>query len=248
MWTPGIHTTCIARHPNWKPNIKEYRGVREYDVHELKCDPGAAVNILHKVNSRLGGHNVLLKSHHNEEGQLFIRETMILATDVTHPRLGNMREYPVWQLWLELLIKNLTSIASVRSQTSRKESTEAFDEMVGDRLDLWKERNAFVCETGRPRYPKRIVIFGEGVSESLFQMILKYEWPQIQATIGNKYRENNRHEPPKLMLMCVLQRHKTRIFPTDHNVGDDNGNPRCGLVVDERITCENVYDFYLQSH
>jgi Piwi domain len=90
----GIYTTCIARHPNWKPNIKEYKGGREYDVHEPKCDPGAAVNILHKVNLPLGGQNVLLNSHHNGEGQLFIRETMILEADVTHPRLGTMREYP----------------------------------------------------------------------------------------------------------------------------------------------------------
>jgi eukaryotic translation initiation factor 2C len=50
------------------------------------------------------------------------------------------------------------------------------------------------------------------------------------------------------MLMCVLKRHNTRFFPTDHNESDDNGNPHCGLVTDERITYENAYDFYFQSH
>jgi Piwi domain len=137
----GIHTTCIVRHPNWKPNMKEYKGCREYDIHELKCDPGAAANILHKVNLRLGGQNVLLNSHHNREGQLFIREAMILEADVTHPGVGSMKECPSVAAVVGSFDRefNLYS-ASIRCQTSKKESIEAFGEMVRERLDLWKEK------------------------------------------------------------------------------------------------------------
>jgi Piwi domain len=179
----SIHITCIVRHPNWKPNIKECKGGRGYDVHELKCGPGAAVNIWHNVNLRLGVENVLLNSHHNGEGQLFIRETMVLGVDVTHPRFGSMRQCPSVAAVVGSFDRGLNLYgASIRCQTSKKESIEAFGEMVGDRLDLWRERNAFVYETGRRRYPKRLVISRDGVSESQFQMILKYESRQRSET------------------------------------------------------------------
>lgn len=48
--------------------------------------------------------------------------------------------------------------------------------------------------------------------------------------------------------MCVLKRHTTRFFPTKRQDRDENGNPNCGLVVYDKVTYENAYDFYLQSH
>ncbi len=241
----GIRTTCVVRTPGWRPGRKDRKG---NDIHELKRDPGTAVNILHKVNLRLGGGNLLLDSHFNQEGQLFTRETIVLGADVTHPGVGSQKGCPsvaavVGSIEPEF---NLYS-ASISCQEGKVESIQQFGDMVGERIDLWKDRNASKYKPGPPRYPKQIVIFRDGVSESQFQMILKSEWPQIQNTLATRYG-SIKQKLPKVLLMCVLKRHSTRFFPTKQGDQDVNGNPRCGLVVDDKVTYENAYDFYLQSH
>ena len=52
----GIHTTCIVRHPNWKRGLKS----KGHPLRQSKWDPDAALNILQKVNLRLGGDNLIL--------------------------------------------------------------------------------------------------------------------------------------------------------------------------------------------
>ena len=109
-------------------------------------------------------------------------------------------------------------------------------------------KNASKYAASNPQYPKQIVIFRDGVSESQFQMILQDEWPQIQATIRQKYGANGHQTPPRVLLMCVLKRHSTRFFPSNDQESDQKGNPFCGLVVDDHVTYKHAYDFYLQSH
>ncbi len=87
----GIRTTCVVRQPDWRPGRRDKKG---NDIAELKRDPGTAVNILHKVNLRLGGGNLLLDSQTKQEGQLFTRETIVLGADVTHPGVGSQKNCP----------------------------------------------------------------------------------------------------------------------------------------------------------
>jgi eukaryotic translation initiation factor 2C len=243
----GIATTSVVRYPNWRPGLKDKR---DFPIHEMKCDPDAAVNILHKVNLRLDGTNLTLanrNSHDPYEGELFTRETIILGADVSHPGVASMKKCPSVTAVVGSVEAEFNRYsASLRCQEAKQEMIQDFGEMVGERLDLWKKKNADKYPTNRPRYPKHIVIFRDGISEGQFQMILQDEWPQIQATIRAKYHENNKQELPKALLICVLKRHSTRFFPLKNS--DRNGNPHCGLVVNEGVTYENAYDFYLQSH
>ena len=224
----GIHTTCIVRLPGWKPNQLDEKGRL---IRELKSDAGSLVNILYKVNLRLGGENLVLDSYRNGEGQLFTRETMILAAVVGSSE-AEFNHYA----------------ASLRPQTSKMEKIEAFGTMVGERLDYWKKVSASKYALSKAQYPKRIVIFRDRVSEGQFQMIMQDEWPQIKMTIRSRYSENDHQKLPKVIRMCVLKRHSTRFFPVHRQDQDRYGNPLCGLVVDEQVTYKDAYDFYLQSH
>jgi Piwi domain len=239
----GIHTTCIVRNPGWFRGKKGHKG----PVPELKCDLDAATNILLKVNLRLGGDNLILAN--TQEGQLFTRETIILGADVTHPGIASQKECRSVAAVVGTIDPefNLYS-ASIRCQAGKQEHIAHFGDMVGERLDLWKARNAPRYPKNHAQLPKQLIIFRDGVSESQFQMILRSEWPQIQAVVRARYSANHHQPLPKVMLMCVLKRHGTRFFPVEQRDRDQNGNPSCGLVVASGVTYENAYDFYLQSH
>lgn len=168
----GIHTTCIVRYPDCRPGMTEPGPMGKiYPIRQLKCDPGAALNVLHKVNLRLGGGNLLLGCHRNGEGRLFTRGAMILGADVTHPGVGSMKKCPSVAAVIGSFVPQFNLYcASVCCQTSKRESIEAFGHMMGERLDLWKDKNASKYQARGARYPKQIVIFRD-VIESQFQMI-----------------------------------------------------------------------------
>ncbi len=78
-------------------------------------------------------------------------------------------------------------------------------------------------------------------------MILKDEWPAIQTAFQEPYFKFGLVWP-KCLLTTSLKPHATWFFPVDGGERDRNGNPRCGPVVDRKVTYERGYDFYLQSH
>ncbi|ERF75533.1 hypothetical protein EPUS_08438 [Endocarpon pusillum Z07020] len=225
-----------------KEQARAYRGKTQ-----IKCKPEVIANIMQKVNVRLRGTNTVLANA--KDPKLFTPETMVVGADVTHPGVGSLDKCPSIAA---VVCSTYTSFshytASLRCQGSKVERIEKFTEMLVERLEYWKAKSG--AKSGGKsgaKYPERLVIFRDGVSEGQFQMILKQEWPQIQKACRETYAKA-KQQFPKILLMCVLKRHATRFFPRSEDDRDVLGNPKCGLVVDQGVTYKDGYDFYLQSH
>lgn len=162
--------------------------------------------------------------------------------------------------------------ASIRTQIAQDEakSKEIIDDlgsMVRERLQAWKVRNNFL--------PERIIIYRDGVSgkllgrllrcwskktsianysvEGQFDQVRDQEFPQIDSAIVKEYQAANSPKP-KLLLMCAIKRHHTRLYPPPQSsqsadiIDNRTGNFHPGLLVDEAITYETGTDWFLQSH
>lgn len=93
------------------------------------------------------------------------------------------------------------------------------------------------------KYPQRILIFRDGISEGQYAAYLGYEH---NAVITACSRLQAGYRP--LLLICVCaKRHNTRFFGQDRDV-DRSGNLPSGLVVDRTVTHPYAFDFFLQAH
>lgn len=107
-----------------------------------------------------------------------------------------------------------------------------------ERLAAWKARN-------EARLLSKILFYRDGVCESQFAMVKRYELGQIVSACKRVGMDQ-----PNITLVVVGKRHNTRSDPTKINPHAQAGdNLHSGLVVDDpsvRMPC--YFDFYLQSH
>lgn len=107
--------------------------------------------------------------------------------------------------------------------------------MVEEHLKIFHRRNG--------KYPKRVLIFRDGISEGQYAAALGYEH---NAALTACQRLQDGYRP--LLLICVCaKRHSTRFFGQDRDV-DRSGNLPSGLVVDRTVTHPYAFDFFLQAH
>lgn len=89
------------------------------------------------------------------------------------------------------------------------------------------------------RYPDRIIIFRDGVSDGQLPVCVQYEIPQLKQTTDLL------EFSPKFTFIVVQKRINTRLFSQDRS--GEMVNPRPGTILDRVITKCNLYDFYLVS-
>lgn len=119
--------------------------------------------------------------------------------------------------------------------------------MLETRLTLWKKQNN--------EYPQNLLIYRDGVSESQYSEVMRYELGQIDSACRGLYRQA-KQTTPKITFTVAAKRHHTRFYPTrvdgldgnKRNIVDNTGNFTAGVVVDREITDMRTFDFYLQSH
>lgn len=183
------------RQPTIKEQARAYRGITQ-----IKCKAGVIANIMQKVNVRLRGTNTALANA--EDPKLFTLGTMVVGADVTHPGVGSLDKCPSIAAVVSSTYGSFSHYtASLRCQGSKVERIENFTEMLVERLEYWQTKCA---AKSTAKYPERLVIFRDGVSEGQFQMILKQEWPQIQKAYQATY-DKAKQQRPKVLLMCVLK-------------------------------------------
>ncbi|KAI5840506.1 Piwi domain-containing protein [Morchella snyderi] len=201
-----------------------------------KMNPQYMANVALKFNLKLMGRNHGLPS--SDLGMLADGTTMIVGCDVTHPSPGSLKGTPSIAGVVASVDAHFAQWpASLRLQESRKEMISGLKEMMVERLQRWNSINK--------KFPQRIIVYRDGVSEGQFQTVLKEELPLIRAACqqcgDNKYR-------PKISIIIVGKRHHTRFYPTDKDKADRLGNPAPGTVVDRGVTAVYDFDFYLQAH
>ena len=107
-------------------------------------------------------------------------------------------------------------------------------QMMIDRLLEYEKQNK--------KFPDRVLVFRDGVSEGQFDLVLKHEKPAILEALKKVKCK------AKLAIAICGKRHHTRFYPTREADADRTSNTKAGTVVDKGVTSVYDFDFYLQAH
>jgi eukaryotic translation initiation factor 2C len=204
-------------------------------------------NLAMKMNLKLGGVNSILP-----EDKLRLpngEEVLFLGADVTHPT--NKSGSSICAVVGSLDNEAARFITKYQAQErSGMEEILKIDEMIKEILKEYcdyqrKKRNAKKDET--ISLPPCIIMYRDGVSESQFERVLRWELPKIKEAC-TRFRQGYE---PKIIFAVVGKRHRTRIFPINpqnKKEADKNGNCLVGTIMDKKVTHPTLNDFYLLSH
>ncbi|KAF2737080.1 Piwi-domain-containing protein [Polyplosphaeria fusca] len=195
-------------------------------------------NVALKFNQKLGGVN------HTLTPDLFKpldAQTIVFGIDVTHPSPSSSDSSPSIAGIVASVDNSFSQFpASMRTQTGRVEMVEALEEMIVERLNVWRERN-------QSRLPTKVIVYRDGVSEGQYRLVMEKEYPSFVKAFNRLYGDTPKH--PKMSIIIVGKRHHTRFYPTKAEDADANtGNPKPGTVVDRGVTGEKLFDFFLLAH
>lgn len=219
-----------------------------------KCNHNVCLNILLKVNIKLGGTNHTLASRSDStkahSGESVFQDPpcslpwqlndsfMLVGIDVTHPEPGSTESSKA--AIVGSYDKNAVHYVSYFStQKSREEIVSSLEDGLIKILGFYKVKNRV--------FPKRIIVFRDGVSEGQFQEVLDKELPQIHGALESLAILP---DAVKVTIIVCQKRHNTRIF---FNHEGTFINPSPGIVIDSRsmgksITSALFNEFYLNSH
>ena len=207
----------------------------------LRTKPGYFNNLTLKINAKLNGRNQVLTDHTWKQLPAYFSEpTMIIGADVCHPGyhnpLANERVISSIAAVVGSYDKQFTKyVANVSAQPARTEIIADFDAMVANLIKFFSKK----YPKYKDKYPKHIILFRDGVSESQLDAVRDEEVPLIEKA----YQTLNAGFKPKITVFVVQKRHHTRIMPAQAD-----GNMRAGTVVDHTITSPFYEEFHLCSH
>jgi hypothetical protein len=257
----GIHTSCILA----KKFKKRGKGQQPWD-------PSYFSNVALKINLKLGGNNHKLEKAldlSNQDAAL-----MVVGYDVTHPtedekskaeeggKTGadgkglhdsSKQSLPGNKTLVDetkkrsqvgLVISaddNLGQwLSSYWDQKPRKEMADGtFTEKFKTLLGAWRLVNAINTKKG----VLNVVIYRDGVSESQFGQVLQQEVPNIRQA----YKTVFGAKQIRITLVVAIKRHATRFFPVEYKARD-RGNIEPGTVVDNGVTQQKYWEFFLAAH
>jgi eukaryotic translation initiation factor 2C len=246
--------------------IKYYADTR-YGIHTI-CSQGSKLanekgqgmyigNLALKFNLKGGGVNHEIA---NTLANPLDAHTMLMGIDVTHPSPGSAKGAPSIATAVASRDRELSQWpGSLRKQKGKQEmidekraefsdcvSSSILEEMVIERLEVWRKYN-------KGQLPKKILLYRDGVSEGQYALVLHQELPHFEAAFQKLYGKKTNW--PKMAVIVVGKRHHTRFYATkledaDYNPQRQKGslNTKPGTVVDRGITGTTYHEFYLQAH
>ena len=241
----GLHTVCVVS-KTFCEGSESYHG-----------------NVALKINLKLGGINHELQK--DTHGIIEEDKTMIVGVDVTHPSSGSSSNCPSVAAMVASVDNKLGQWPAVLSLQCATQSTadgktpqnqlapgqeivSGIGSMLDTRLRLWY-MNHKVGEVAE-RLPENILVYRDGVSEGQYKAVIEEEIKAIKTCCEERYNKQ-KQKLPRLTFIVVAKRHHTRFFPCKNvqpSQMDKLGNPKNGTVVDNGVTDERMWDFFLQSH
>lgn len=215
---------------------------------------GFQMNVMIKINVKLGGINHTLISRLPRGPQttitfqsppaslswIFDQHCMLVGVDVSHAEAGSDK------CSMAAVVGSMDGCASqyvahLSSQTARMEIVQALEDAMVQLLNTFKTKNG--------KYPVRIVVYRDGVSEGQFEQVVANELPRIKGAL-----ELCGSPDTKVAIVICQKGHHTRLV-FEEKVGNDSTyiNPCPGLVVDatggsKSISSAVLNEFYLNSH
>ncbi|PKC17403.1 stem cell self-renewal protein Piwi, partial [Rhizophagus irregularis] len=202
-------------------------------------------NLTMKMNLKLGGVNSVLPE--KKIGLPSGEDVLLLGADVTHPKDKNGCSICSVVGSLDNRATRFITKYQVQERSGREEIInidKMIKEVLEDYCNYKKNKKGNVKNTVASLLPPCIIMYRDGVSESQFERVLKWELLKIKEACA----EFQAGYQPKITFAVVGKRHHTRLFPGNPKEADKNGNCLVGTVVDRKITHPTLNDFYLQSH
>lgn len=206
-----------------------------------RCNPATIVNILQKLNAKLGGTNNTIPA---VKTIIFNRPIMIMGADVTHPAPTEMNRPSVAAVVASVDRLAFRYISTFRIQ---KQNTvaKARIEIIEDMKNVAKELLLGFYRINNGVKPAKIIFYRDGVSEGQFRQVQQHEVAALRAACS----ELEPGYQPGITFLTVQKRHHTRFMPRDRTDGcGKSGNVPPGTVVDTVITHPVDFDFFLCSH
>lgn len=198
-------------------------------------------NICLKLNAKLGAANFVLQ---NDLSSIWGPLCMVMGADVHHPPAGNAVSPSIACVVASFEKKIARYNTWVEQQRHRLECIEKIGDSTEYLLRQFAAKN-------QGQYPKKIIMFRDGVGESYFEGILGYELKHIKDAC---LRVNAKYNP-EITFIIVQKRNKVKLFPqaakqaNPHDTPwDRSGNCLPGTIVDSHVTSPDENDFFLLSH
>lgn len=221
----GIHTCCTI-----SSNFLKKKST------EVNSDYFA--NVVLKFNLKLGGANHELQPNQSS-GLLDIGGTMVVGYDVIHPTGTQSRD----------MCSHVGFVSSIKAKSLSQWKGYHWGQAARQEILDSKLQEAFLSSARswaahNNKFPDKVIIFRDGVSESQYETVINEELSLIQKARV----EENPEWTPKITLVVSVKRHSTRFFPTDS--GSMNGkslNIKAGTVVDRSVTQARYWEFFLTA-
>ncbi|KAJ3616489.1 hypothetical protein Zmor_011879, partial [Zophobas morio] len=206
-------------------------------------------NLALKFNAKLGGTSHFAGVKTSSRGQpaverpWFLRDghTMLIGIDVTHPSGTGSSETVSSVAAIVGSINETNTIYASHIFTQYKNKAELLsEEGIHDALD--KLLPAYASQHNK-QFPRRIIIFRDGVSDSQFEQVVDQELQHFRKALSTHYAR----ELPKLALISIQKRNRVRLFMED---GGNRviGNPVPGLLINDLLPRPDIHNFFLNSH
>jgi eukaryotic translation initiation factor 2C len=177
---------------------------------------------------------------------------MVVWMHVTHPGTTSLREAPSVAAIVANSDINFAQWPASLLEIPRPnpKSGESMERIM--KLNIMIKQRLVQFPEVRERFPDRIIVYRDGLSDAQFEMSKTLELPQIKSAIEKMYGDKSIPVPP-ILLLCAVKRHHARFFPNDKNgasraiIDWSTGDPLPGLAVFESITYGENEDFILVS-
>ncbi|PIN23080.1 Translation initiation factor 2C (eIF-2C) [Handroanthus impetiginosus] len=227
----------------WKRKTIIDFGIHDQCLSTSKVDERYMMNVLLKINVKLGGINHTVVSESTRTIPLFSKvPTMIFGIDVSHAAPGRTRapsiasvigsrEWPrisSYRASLRALPPKVHMIDSLFNPMSQQEDAGIVRELLLE----------FYSSSGQKK-PSQLIIFRNGLSALQFNQMLRVEMDQILKACY--FLEENWR--PKFTVIVSQRQHHTKFFDAKSGT-----NIFPGTTVDNKICDFQCNNFYMSAH
>ncbi|PLW47399.1 hypothetical protein PCANC_05834 [Puccinia coronata f. sp. avenae] len=202
-------------------------------------------NLALKINLKIGGLNHCLK----ELGAACSNvPTMIVGADLTHNNLSAKMKPSIAALvgsldWTMLKyapavgVQPLLEPSDEDGRPRSQEPIQLFRTLLTELLEKWEKNNP------GPKFPRKMIIFRDGVSDGEFTQVLESEFKAAKAAVE---KIAGAPDQCKITYIVCVKNHRLRMSP-DPQCQDRSGNAPAGTVLDHRIGDPFLFDFFAQT-
>ncbi|CAA0818079.1 Protein argonaute 4 [Striga hermonthica] len=227
----------------WKRKTIVEFGIRDQCIASSKIDELYLMNILMKINAKLGGFNHTVNSEITRSVPLVSKiPTMILGMEVSHSSPGRINSPSIASVVGSREWPKISSYrASVRTVPARTHMIDSLFKPTSQNEDAGIIRELlvdFYATSGQIK-PAQIVIFRNGMSTSQFDQTLEVEMGQILKAcdfLEEKWR-------PKFTVIVSQRHHHTKFFDAN-----SKANVSPGTIVDSKVCDLDCNNFYVCAH